>query len=165
MEREVRIQTATVADIPAILGLVEQYWKFEDIADFDADRVGALVNQLTRQSHLGAIWVARAAADCLGYMLVVFVFSLEFGGLVAEIDEFFVTDAARSRGIGRALLAAVESHLGRAGCVGMQLQLGKKNRAAGNFYRRFGYVERNDYQLLYKRLGDEKRGNWRTRSE
>ena len=57
---------------------------------------------------------------------------------MGEIDEFFVLPAARSRGVGSALLAAAEAALARRGCVRLQLQLGAAQRAARVFYPRRG---------------------------
>ena len=54
------------------------------------------------------------------------VFSLEHGGLMAEIDEFFVLPGARGQGAGGQLLEAAELALRQRGCLRVQLQLGVK---------------------------------------
>jgi len=56
--------------------------------------------------------------------------------------------------VGAALLDVAESDLARAGCVALQLQLGRDNLRARAFYRRHGYTEREGYELLGKRLED-----------
>jgi GNAT superfamily N-acetyltransferase len=82
----------------------------------------------------------------------VHVFSLEHGGLMAEIDEFFVLPAARAQGVGGQLLAAAEQALRQRGGVRLQLQLAVANTAARSFYERRGYGGRAGYQLLEKAL-------------
>ena len=42
----VQIKPATPNDIPAILPLIEHYWRFEGIDGFDAERVGCQLNRL-----------------------------------------------------------------------------------------------------------------------
>ena len=97
-------------------------------------------------------WVAWDADSPVGYLLAVFVFSLENGGLTAEIDEFFVLESHRGRGIGVHLLATCERYLSEAGCTNVALQLARGNDAAREFYRRNGYAPRNGYELLEKDL-------------
>ena len=98
-------------------------------------------------------WVARVRGEAVGYLLAVYVFSLEHLGLTAEIDEFFVLPSARSRGIGEELLRLAEAEFVRRGCTNVALQLGRGNGRARVFYRAHGYGERAGYDLLDKMLG------------
>ena len=79
----------------------------------------------------------------VGYLLAVYVFSLEHLGLTAEIDEFFVLPSARGRGIGEELLRLAEAEFVRRGCTNVSLQLGRGNDRARTFYRALGYGERD----------------------
>jgi GNAT superfamily N-acetyltransferase len=71
---------------------------------------------------------------------------------MAEIDELFVSESARSQGTGAALVAAAESWLQGRGAVRLQLQLGSANLRARDFYRRHGYTARAGYELWDKPL-------------
>lgn len=88
----------------------------------------------------------------MGYLLAVYVFSLEHLGLTAEIDEFFVRHEQRGRGFGARLLQSAESEFQAVRCTNVSLQLGRANAEAREFYRRRGYVERCGYELLDKDL-------------
>jgi ribosomal protein S18 acetylase RimI-like enzyme len=147
-----QIRRGVPDDVPQLLQLVSQYWHFEGIPGFDAARLSPLLKRLASEPELGAIWVADAGGELLGYLLAVHSFSLEQQGPIAEIDEFFVSPAARTYGVGAALLDVAESDLAYAGCVCLQLELGKDNLRARAFYRRHGYKERDGYELLDKRL-------------
>jgi len=149
-----QIRVGLPADVLQLVPLVAQYWHFEGIPGFDAATLVPLLARIASQPELGAIWVADAGGELVGYLIAVYMFSLEQKGLIAEIDEFFVAPAARTYGVGAALLDVAESDLARAGCVGLQLQLGKDNWRARAFYRRHGYSEREGYELLDKRLED-----------
>ena len=41
----------------------------------------------------GRAWIARVYGEPAAYLLAVYVFSLEYQGLTAEIDEFYVVPA------------------------------------------------------------------------
>lgn len=146
------VRTATTLDLPDLLPLVEEYWRFEDIAGFEAARVGAELGRLLGDPVLGNGWIARVGDRPAGYLLAVYVFSLEHLGLTAEIDEFFVLPSLRGRAIGSALLRAAEAEFQRRLCTNVSLQLGRGNAPARVFYRAHGYLERAGYELLDKIL-------------
>src|ERR671910_330113 len=108
-----RIQQATASDVPALLPLVAEYWRFEGLSGFDPQRVAAQLGRLLSEPRLGAGWIAVAEGVAAGYLLAVYVFSLEHLGLTAEIDEFYVLPSARSRRIGDELLKFAEAEFRR----------------------------------------------------
>lgn len=148
----VEIRAAAASDIPALLPLVEQYWLFEDIAGFDPARVGRELGRAVDDPKLASGWIAFVRGEPVGYLLAVYVFSLEHLGLTAEIDEFFVLPSARGKGAGESLLQAAEAEFVRRGCTNVSLQLGRGNDGARDFYRRRGYGERSAFELLDKML-------------
>jgi GNAT superfamily N-acetyltransferase len=104
------------------------------------------------QPDRGACWVAEMDGRLCGYLLAVFMFSLEHGGLMAEIDEVFVTEDVRSAGLGSLLVAEVDRQLAQQGLTRLQLQLGVGNGRARLFYERHGFRRRSDYELFDKPL-------------
>lgn len=146
------IRRATRSDATNIALLVGRYWEFEEIPGFDAARTEHIVTTFLSLPERGACWVAEGEERIAGYLLAVFMFSLEHGGMMAEIDEFFVLPECRSCGTGAALLAAAEQELGTVGMVRLQLQLGTDNAPARRFYERHGFQERAGYELLDKPL-------------
>jgi len=146
------IRLAAVGDAAAIAALVERYWVFESIGGFDRQRIEALLRDLLSAPERGACWVAEAEGGVCGYLLAVFMFSLEHGGLMAEIDELFVSHDMRSAGVGAAMVAAAERELAGRGLVRLQLQLGLDNRGARRFYERLGLSRREGYELVEKPL-------------
>ena len=146
------IRPITSKDIPALLPLIEQYWIFENVAGFATARVTKELQRFCADPALGSGWIATVDGKPVGYLLAVYVFSLEHLGLTAEIDEFFVLPSARGKGIGDELLRLAEVEFIRRGCTNVALQLGKGNDRARAFYRAHGYDERAGFELLDKRL-------------
>jgi len=148
----VSVRPAATGDIPGLLTLIEQYWAFEDIAGFEPARVGMELRRMFGNPQLGAGWIAHVNGRPAGYLLAVYVFSLEHLGLTAEIDEFFLLPSCRGHGAGSRLLQAAESEFLRMKCTNVSLQLGRENHEARTFYRERGYSERSGYELLDKQL-------------
>jgi len=146
------VDLATVDDIGALLPLVEQYWRFENIEGFDPARMRALLTKVLEDASLGRVWISRVYGEAAGYLLAVYVFSLEFQGQTAEIDEFYVIPQHRGLGIGAAMLAAAEAQFRTEGCTNVALQLGRSNEAARKFYQQHGFEGRAGFELVSKLL-------------
>ncbi|HUL46056.1 MAG TPA: GNAT family N-acetyltransferase [Steroidobacteraceae bacterium] len=146
------VRSAARGDVPQLLALVRRYWDYEHIDGFEALRLELQLQQLLSEPRLGAAWVAEADGRLTGYLIAVTVLSLEHGGVMAEIDEFFVLPETRERGVGTRLLAAAEAALAARGCVRLQLQLAVGNAAARDFYQHRGFRARDAYRLLDKAL-------------
>ncbi len=151
-EPKLMIRTACPEDIPQLLSLASAYRDFEGMGSIPTDATDAALRRLLADPRLGAAWIAVGDGDAVGYLLGVYVFSLEHAGLTAEIDELFVLADHRGRGIGGRLLATAESEFHRVGCTNVSLQVGRGNDAGRAFYERRGYTGRSGFDLIEKSL-------------
>jgi len=147
-----KVRRAQLSDAADIAALVARYWEFEEIPGFDPERTEKLLSTLISLPERGHCWVAESRGAIRGYLIVVYVFSLEHGGTMAEIDEFYVHPEFRSGGLGTALLTQSEQEMRSTGLVRVQLQLSVTNDRSRNFYERHGYRRRSRYELLDKPL-------------
>jgi GNAT superfamily N-acetyltransferase len=146
------IRRAEIDDVPVLRGLVQEYWRFEQIAGFDAESVARSLRMLLQDPRLGAGWLALIDGEVVGYLLAVYVFSLENHGLTTEIDELYIAGSHRGSGIGSLLLTEAEGYLAAQGCGLVALRLGKDNDRGRAFYARHGYTQRPGFDLLEKNL-------------
>jgi GNAT superfamily N-acetyltransferase len=147
------VHRAKSGDATVLLPLVAQYWEFESLSGFRPAQAETQLERLLSSPALGAAWVATEAQRPVGYLILVYVFSLEHHGLTAEVDEFFVVPDHRASGVGSQLLRKAEAEAAQHGCTNISLQIGTSNLRANEFYRRHGYSERSGFQLLEKQLG------------
>ena len=152
-QAQIGTRLANGEDISGIAAMVEQYWAFEGIAGVDQAVVARQLGRVIGDHKLGSVIVASDAEQLVGYLITVYVFSLEHFGLTAEIDEFYVEPQYRSRGVGSSLLTAAETAASDAGCTNLSLQLSNDNHRARGIYLRHGFSPRAGYVLLDKDLG------------
>ncbi len=165
-QSSIAIRRARARDLPTLLGLVERYWRFERVEGFSRARIAPPLQNLLSESRLGCGWLALVGGRPAGYLLSVYVFSLEHLGMTSEIDEFFVLPEFRGRGVGACLLQSAEETFLAAGCTNVSLQLGRTNEAGRRFYSRRGYRPRSGYELMDKMLvagGRKRRAGSRAR--
>ncbi len=152
MPPDIRIRPSTPQDLEPMVSMVEQYWRFESLDGFDRTAIGTLLRRVMDDPRLGQGWLATVDGAPAGYLLAVYVFSLEFKGLTAEIDELFVAPEYRNLGLGAGLLSVAEAEFRARGCTNVFLQLGRRNDSAREFYRRHGFTERAGFELIDKML-------------
>ncbi|MEZ5658366.1 MAG: GNAT family N-acetyltransferase [Burkholderiaceae bacterium] len=135
----VRLWRAGAEDIEQLAPLVRAYWQFDEIPAPRGTVISDTLTQwLARDEHC-ACWMAGVDGEPVGYLLAVFVFSLEHLGLTAEIDECYVLPGHRRRGLGASLIRLAEQGFRERGCTNSSLQVARLNEQGKRFYRRLGY--------------------------
>jgi GNAT superfamily N-acetyltransferase len=77
----------------------------------------------------------------VGYALTTINYLLYSNGPSAQLQEIVVSDESKTRGVGTALVRAVEEACVNEGVT----QLTVASRRAGGFYDRLGYTEEAEY--------------------
>lgn len=135
-----RIQAATEADLPAVLGLVKQLAEYERLSDMvvatEDDFRSALFGP---RSSVEAV-IAWAGDSPVGFALFFQSFSTFLGRPGLYLEDLFVEPAHRGKGIGKALLKhlagiARDRNYGR-----MEWSVLDWNEPAIGFYKKLGAV-------------------------
>ena len=143
-----KVRPCKVRDMTKFLPLARAYWKFEKIRGFQPKKHQKLITKILKKPCLGEVWVAEEGKRLIGYLVVAFLVSLEYGGISAEIDELYVDRPERGRGVGAALLKTAGKFLSQQGIVQISLRVGKSNHAAMRFYQKLGFQKRNEYLVM-----------------
>jgi len=135
-------------DLPKLLKLAQAYWQDEKIRGFRPEGYRRLAVTISKNPSCGKIWVAMTGDRLIGYLVMVFLMSLEYGGMAAEIDELYVDGSERGRGVGTALLKAAEKGLLQRRITRMSLRVGKSNLAGTGFYKKHGFRKRDEFLVM-----------------
>jgi len=84
-----------------------------------------------------------------GYALLAFTWSNEAGGMVVWVEEIYISEAFRGRGIGRKLFEFLEREYPLA--ARFRLEVHEDNARAMALYRRLGYEELKYVQMVRER--------------
>jgi GNAT superfamily N-acetyltransferase len=108
------IQRAAPGDLPHLVELMARFYAEEGYPFSRRSRRRAL-EQLLGDECFGAAWVFRRQREVVGFLVVTFGFSLEFGGRDAFVDELYVMEAHRNQGLGSRALRVATAHCRRRG--------------------------------------------------
>jgi ribosomal protein S18 acetylase RimI-like enzyme len=118
-------------------------------------KIRRTVQELSSHPDKGAITLIQIGDAVVGYAIVIYFWSNEYGGDVACIDELYVKPSWRDKGIGSSCL----EHIARAKGTdlrGVRLEVTPANRKALVFYSRHGFA-RMANRHLFKKLRQGRR--------
>jgi GNAT superfamily N-acetyltransferase len=145
---ETYFQPATVADIDLLVGFMRQFYEI-DHYPFNEQIALAALDGIISDPSLGRVWIIREGASPVGYMVLTFGYSLEYHGKDAFIDELYIQESHRGRGIGKEAMKFVEEACREVGVNALHLEVERGNRAGQALYRKFGF-EGHDRYLMSK---------------
>jgi ribosomal protein S18 acetylase RimI-like enzyme len=148
MEPSFRVARPPDADL--LVELMRDFNAHERIA-FDELAVRAVLAQLFANDEYGLACLIMLNDEVAGYVVIAFGFSLEFRGRDAFVDELFVKEGFRGRGLGGAALRFAEGVCRGRGVRALHLEVEHRNAGAQAVYRRAGFVD-HDRHLLTKWL-------------
>lgn len=145
------LHLAGPADIGRLMPLVEAFHAHAGIELTGEARRDALMPLLTGSPH-GAIWLIGPRSAPVGYLAVGFSWSIEMGGLDAMVDEFFIRERIRGRGMGGDALSSLARALAAQGVCALHLEVARTASRQQGFYRRLGFAARESYHLMTRML-------------
>jgi ribosomal protein S18 acetylase RimI-like enzyme len=143
------LREAGQADVPELAGLMGAFYAESGFA-LDKEQAAAGFRALLADARLGRVWLIEkgAGAAAAGYIVVTFVFAMEYGGMAAVVDDLYVRPEARGEGLGKAALAAARRACESLGMRGMRVEVGVDNLVAQAVYRSAGFVVLPDHGLM-----------------
>ena len=128
----------TPHDVDRVVAMMAQLYAHGS-APFDAARARRATGTLLTEPEFGGVWTIDADGALAGYLVVLLGYSLEFGGRFGLLDELFVAESHRQRGLGADALDFAGRECRARGWQALRLEVGRKNDRAISLYRRSGF--------------------------
>lgn len=138
MNRKVIVRDCKASEIGKLQELVEELYYTDAGPDANVPDVAFTFRSLKKKPDKGRLVVFERDGELVGYAILIFFFSNEFGGDIIDVDEIVVTEDARGEGVGRAFFKWLGKTYKKA--VGWSLQVRPVNRRARRLYESVGFV-------------------------
>jgi len=152
------MNTAKLAKITDIKELIDLMSDFYEDAGYrlNIELSKRAIRTLLADSKLGRVWLLEYSNQIAGYVVLTLVFSMEYGGLCAFVDDFFIRTRFRRLGLGRVGMEALLAECRQRGVRAVNIEVGRENLPAKEFYAAFGFDELNpDRQIVTLKIEKE----------
>lgn len=140
MTHDPQFRLAVESDAEVLLDFMREYYEF-DGHGYDREKARTALTALLRDAAFGRAWLILDGEAPVGYIVLCFGYSLEWLGRDAFVDEFYLREEYRGRGWGRKTMEFVEEKARQEGIRALHLEVVDGNEAAGELYRRMGFLE------------------------
>lgn len=144
------LRPALAADLELLLAMMEEFYREEAIL-FERETARGAIEELSQTPALGSILLLVVDEEVIGYLVAIQSFILEFGGRQTFLDELFIAEKWRGKGLGKCALAAVEKFARENHSRALRLEAARTNARALAMYERVGF-ERHDRFTMTKVL-------------
>ena len=132
------IRRACAADADAFLSLIDALADFESLARPDAAARERLVRDGLGERPRIDVFLAEADGRAVGYTIMLETYSSFLALPTLYLEDVFVLEAYRGKGVGKALFLHYLGEAQRRGCGRAEWQVLDWNTAAQGFYERWG---------------------------
>lgn len=137
-------------DIDRLSPLVAGFHALRGERSRDSQRLDAL-RPLLQNPDLGRVWLIGPSISPVGYIVVTFGYSIALGGRDARLDEFFLRENARGKGVGAKILDAIRPYLRDAGVKALWVEADRNTPAQTRVFTKAGFVPQDGRYLLVRR--------------
>jgi GNAT superfamily N-acetyltransferase len=140
---------AQFIDIDPLMELVQEFYQFENMT-FDEGVIKAFTALLSDE-QIGMIWLICDRDRPIGYVALTFFFSMEYHGRCGLVDELYIREAYRGKGIGKKVFALIEEYLQSQKMRSLSLVVDFWNDRAESLYVKLGF-RREKRHLMVKHI-------------
>ena len=109
-----------------------------------------LFQQFIADENLGKSWLIFDDDEIAGYVILTFVFSFEYKGRLAFLDELYIKESARGKGIGKKTIAFIKEQVSYLNVKMMYLEVESHNQNAQKLYLAHDFVFHNRKIMKHK---------------
>jgi ribosomal protein S18 acetylase RimI-like enzyme len=137
---EAKIRNVRPEDLGSLTALLQELFSIETDFAVDAERQRrGLTLMLDGCQKHRCVKVAEMDGEVVGMVTAQLLISTAEGGVVSLVEDMVVNGRFRGRGIGRQLMAAIESWSRERGACRLQLLADRTNFSALDFYDKIGW--------------------------
>src|SRR4051812_23127307 len=142
------IREATEADVPLILRFIRDLAEYERLAERVVATEELLRRTLFGNPRFAEVLIAEEAGRPAGFALFFHNFSTFLGRPGIYLEDLFMREAMRGRGIGKALLSRLARIARERGCGRVEWAVLDWNAPSIAFYRSIGAISLDDWKIM-----------------
>ena len=138
-----------IVDIEIITQMMQDFYAIDNYP-MDVEVAKKLFQEFISNEHLGKSWLIYTENEIVGYIILTFIFSFEYGGKIAFVDELFIKETARGKEIGKEAIQFIQREVPKLSLKLLYLEVEPHNENAQKLYLAHDFVIHNRKLMKYK---------------
>ena len=138
-----------IADIEVITQMMQDFYAIDNYP-MDVEVTKTLFQEFISNEHLGKSWLIYSENEIVGYIILTFIFSFEYGGKIAFVDELFIKETARGKGFGKEAIQFIQQEVPKLSLKLLYLEVEPHNENAQKLYLAHDFELHNRKLMKYK---------------
>ena len=138
-----------ITDISTITQMMQDFYAIDNYP-MDVEVAKNLFQEFISNEHLGKSWLIYSENEIVGYIILTFIFSFEYGGKIAFVDELFIKETARGKGIGKEAIQFIQAEVPKLSLKLLYLEVEPHNENAQKLYLAHDFEFHNRKLMKYK---------------
>jgi ribosomal protein S18 acetylase RimI-like enzyme len=138
-----------IRDISTITHMMQDFYAIDNYP-IDIEESKKLFQEFITNENLGKSWLIYSENEIVGYIILTFIFSFEYGGKIAFIDELFIKETARGKGIGKEAIQFIQREVPKLSLKLLYLEVEPHNENAQKLYLAHDFELHNRKLMKYK---------------
>ncbi|MGO4906053.1 GNAT family N-acetyltransferase [Flavobacterium sp. W20_MBD1_R3] len=145
----IKFKLITATDIDTIVLMMQKFYAIDNYP-ISIDVSKTLFQEFISHDNLGKAWLIVSDHEIVGYIILTFVFSFEYQGRIAFLDELYVTEKARGQGIGKEAISFIKNESYQLLLKQIYLEVEPNNEKAQKLYLASGFESHKRQLMKYK---------------
>lgn len=145
----VQFKIVQLLDIEIITQMMSDFYAIDNYP-IDIEHSKKLFHEFITNENLGKAWLLHEDDEIIGYVMLTYVFSFEYGGKIAFIDELYLKEKARGKGIGGKTVEFIKLESTKLSLKLLYLEVENHNEKAQKLYLAHDFVIHNRKLMKYK---------------
>ena len=138
-----------ITDISTITQMMQDFYAIDNYP-MDVEVAKNLFHEFISNENLGKSWLMYSKNEIVGYIILTFIFSFEYGGKIAFVDELFIKETARGKGIGKEAIQFIQREVPKLSLKLLYLEVEPHNENAQKLYLAHDFELHNRKLMKYK---------------
>lgn len=138
-----------ISDIEIITAMMQDFYAIDNYP-IDVEATKKMFHEFITNEHLGKAWLIYSDNEIAGYVILTYIFSFEYGGKIAFVDELFIKESARGKGIGKETIQFIQRESPKLSLKLLYLEVENHNENAQKLYLAHDFEFHNRKLMKYK---------------
>ena len=143
------LQPVQTSEIETITQMMQDFYAIDNYP-IDVETTKKLFQEFIANENHGKSWLIYQNNEIAGYVILTFIFSFEYKGQIAFIDELFITENFRGKGIGNKTIHFIKEQIPKLSLKLLYLEVENHNESAQKLYIANDFVFHNRKLMKFK---------------